>query len=401
MERAKVLHIITHLGVGGALDNTLLTVKGLSRERYEVDLAAGVLTGDYYELWQERAEACADKVILFRDLQREPHPAKDKRVLQQLTDFIRERNYDIVHTHTAKAGVIGRIAAKRAGAAKVVHTFHSFGWQDAHDFHTVLWRRSLAHLKRRFYIGLERYAAGLSDALVTVSELNKKEALELKVGPAEKFVTIYSGVDLGCFRDLTVDRNSLIRSLELSPERPIVGMIGRLSTQKAPLDFVQAAKIVLDRRPDVQFILAGDGPLEALVAKAIGSETRIRMLGFRNDVPELLSILDIFVLTSLWEGLGRALTEAMIMGVPVAATSVDGIPELVSHRSTGLLSPPGNPRAMGENILWLLDHPKEAQEMSRSARKRVVPAFSAERMIEDTDALYQRLLGRKSALLAV
>ncbi|MCI0698398.1 glycosyltransferase family 4 protein [candidate division KSB1 bacterium] len=401
MERVKVLHIITHLGVGGALDNTLITIKGLSRDRYEVDLAAGILTGNYYELWQERAEACADKVILFRDLQRAPHAAKDKRVLQQLTDFIRERNYDIVHTHTAKAGVIGRIAAKRAGVATVVHTYHSFGWQDAHDFHAALWRRSLAHLKRRFYIRLERYAAGLSDALVTVSELNKKEALELEVGPAEKFVTIYSGVDLECFRDLTVDRNSVIRSFELSSERPIVGMIGRLSTQKAPLDFVQAAKIVLARRPDVQFILAGDGPLEAAVSRAIGAETRIKMLGFRNDVPKLLSILDIFVLTSLWEGLGRALTEAMIVGVPVAATSVDGIPELVSHRSTGMLSPPGNPHAMAENILWLLDHPKEAQEMSRSARKRVVPAFSAERMVEETDALYQRLLGQRSALLTV
>lgn len=396
MKRTKVLHLITHLGVGGALDNTLLTVKGLSRDRYEVDLGAGALNGNHHELWQERAETSADKVIMFQDLQRPPHPAKDKHVLQQLTEFIKERKYDIVHTHCAKAGVVGRMAAKRAGSAIVVHTYHSFGWQVAYDFHPALWRRSLTNLKREFYIRLERYAAGLADALVTVSELNKQEALDLKIGPAEKFVTIYSGVDLQSFRDLAVDRNSIARSFELSSERPIVGMIGRLSTQKAPLDFVQAAKTVLERRPDVQFILAGDGPLEADVAQAIGPETRIKMLGFQNDVPKLLTILDIFALPSLWEGLGRALTEAMIMGVPVVATSVNGIPELVSHRTTGMLSPPGNPRALAENILWLLDHPEEARHMSGAAKKRVVPAFSAERMIEETDALYQRLLGQKN-----
>jgi glycosyltransferase involved in cell wall biosynthesis len=183
--------------------------------------------------------------------------------------------------------------------------------------------------------------------------------------------------------------------LGLSPNQPIVGTIGRLSTQKAPLDFVAAANIVLQQKPDVQFIMIGDGPLASQVRQAIGDEQRIKLFGYRDDVPEVMSILDLFVLSSLWEGLGRALTEAMIVGVPVAATAVDGVPELVTHQQTGLLSPPGTPARLAENIIWILDHPEEAQRMSQSARNRVVPTFGAERMVEQIEALYERLLLEK------
>jgi glycosyltransferase involved in cell wall biosynthesis len=181
----------------------------------------------------------------------------------------------------------------------------------------------------------------------------------------------------------------------LSPNLPIIGTIGRLSIQKAPLDFITAAKIVLQQKPDVQFIMIGDGPLASEVDQAIGDEQRIKLFGYRDDVPEILSILDMFVISSLWEGLGRALTEAMLVGVPVAATAVNGVPELVIHKETGLLSPPGDPARLAENITWSLDHPDEVQTMKQSARNRVVPDFSAERMVEKIEALYERLLAEK------
>lgn len=393
MAKTKILHLITHLGFGGAQDNTLLTVKGHSRQRFEVHLAAGQ---DYTD-WTNRGLACADTFSLFPDLHRSGRPQADVRALNQLTDFFRTHKYDIVHTHSAKAGTLGRIAARRAKVPIIIHTFHSFGWQVTRTSHTRPAQLAVSSLKKWFYILLERYAASMSDALITVSELNRQEAINMNLAPPEKFTTIYSGIDLNRFK-VNVDRVKQCRSLGLSPDRPIIGTIGRLSTQKAPLDFVAAAHRVLQQKPDVQFIMVGDGPLAAEVQQAIGAEPRIKVLGYRSDVPEILSVLDVFGLSSLWEGLGRALTEAMIMNVPVAATAVDGVPELVSHHETGLLSPPGDPARLAENITWLLDHPLEADSMRQHARNRVVPTFSAERMVEQIEALYERLLIEKGVV---
>lgn len=387
MEKIKVLHLITHLGIGGAQDNTLLTVKGHSRDRYEVHLAAGQ---DYTD-WVAQGQAYADAFFLFPDLRRSVQPQTDIRTLNQITRFLKEHKYHIVHTHSAKAGTLGRIAAHRAKVPITIHTYHSFGWQVARTANARPWQTYKSSLKEWIYIQVERYAASLSDALITVSELNKQEAININLAPPEKFTTIYSGIDLNRFK-VNVERIEKCHSLGLSPKQPIIGTIGRLSTQKAPLDFVAAAKIVLQQKPDVQFIMVGDGPLASEVRQAIGAEQRIKVFGYRDDVPELLSILDMFVLSSLWEGLGRALTEAMIMGVPVAATAVDGVPELVTHRETGLLSPPGDPAGLADNIIWLLDYPEEAQRMRQSARTRVVPTFSAERMVGQIEALYERLL---------
>jgi glycosyltransferase involved in cell wall biosynthesis len=390
MGKIKVLHLITHLGIGGAQDNTLLTVRDLSRQRYEVHLATGL---DYTD-WEERGRAYADAFFLFPGLRRSVLPHTDILALNQITDFLRKHQYHIVHTHSAKAGTVGRIAARRAKVPVIIHTFHSFGWQVARTVHARPWQPYTSSLKEWLYILVERYAASLCDALITVSELNKQEAFSVNLAPREKFTTIYSGIDLNRFK-VDVDRAKKCRSLGLLPHQPIIGTIGRLSTQKAPLDFVAAAKAVLQQKADVQFIIVGDGPLASKVHQAIGDEQRIKLFGYRDDVPELLAILDIFVLSSLWEGLGRALTEAMIMGVPVAATAVDGVPELVTHQQTGLLSPPGDPAQLAQNIIWLLDHPEEAHRMRQSATSRVVPTFSAEQMVERIEALYERLLIEK------
>ncbi len=396
MERIKVLHLITHFGYGGALDNTLLTVQRLSRERYEVHLAAGKLAPpNGYTDWEARARECSDALFVFPNLLRPIHLPSDLKALQQITDFIREQKYQIVHTHCAKAGVLGRIAARRAGVPVVIHTYHSFGWQVAHTFYPAVWKNCVSSAKKWLYVLLERYGASLSDALITVADLSKREALHYNLAPPEKFTTIYSGIDLDRFCTRSASRNKLCRSFGLNPERPIIGTVGRLSTQKAPLDFVRAAKIILQYKPEVQFIMAGNGPAAPEVEKAIGAEQRIKKLGFQGNVPEILGMLDIFVLSSLWEGLGRALTEAMAMGLPVAATNVNGVPELVAHGKTGMLSPPREPIQLAANITWLLDHPSEAREMGARARERVLSAFGIEMMVAQIEELYERFLAEK------
>jgi glycosyltransferase involved in cell wall biosynthesis len=396
MERIKILHLITHLGFGGALDNTLLTVKGHSRDRYDVHLAAGEMEPwEDYSDWSGRAEEYADSLFILPDLHRSVHLLHDLRAIRQIENLIKKERYQIVHTHTSKAGILGRIAARRAGVPIVVHTFHAFGWQVAQTQDTSVQRNYLQFLKEQFFVAVERYGAAISDGLIAVADLNKQEAIARKVVSPEKIVTIYSGIDLERFSTCTKDRNELCQSLGLDPDRPIVGIIGRLSTQKAPLDFVKAAKQVCRYNARVQFIMVGDGPLAAEVQKAIGQEQRIKVLGFTEHVTEIFSILDVFALSSLWEGLGRALTEAMIMNVPVAATRVGGVPELVIDKETGLLSDPGDTLQLAENIMWLLDHPAEARRMSACARDRVVPAFNGRHMVERIEALYERLLVEK------
>jgi glycosyltransferase involved in cell wall biosynthesis len=396
MERIKVLHIITHLGVGGGLDNTLITVKGLSRDRYEVHLAAGELeAGEHYSDWSTRAKEYSDELFHFPDLRRPIDFRRDLSVLRQMTNFIKNQNYEIVHTHYAKAGLLGRIAARRAGVPIIIHTYHTFSWKVAHAFHSSAWRNYISSAKERLYVAIERYAASLCDALITVCELNKQEAITRNIAPSEKFVKIYSGIDLSRFQVPSNEGRILCQKFGLNPKFPIIGNVGRLSNQKSPLDFVEAAKIVLQHHPHAQFLMVGDGPLGFQTQDAIGSEDRIRVVGFQDNVPEILALLDIFALSSLWEGLGRALTEALIMSLPVAVTSVGGVPELVIHQETGLLSPPGEPAELAENIVWLLDHPQEAKIMGKKARQKVLADFSAEKMIEQIENLYENSLDKK------
>ena len=397
MNRVKVLHVITHLGVGGALDNTLLTVQGLPRSRFEVHLAAGELCpDDSYSSWEQRSRDSADALFLFPEMKRPVNPRQDNRVIKQMTRLIEREKYDIVHTHCSKAGVIGRIAARRAGVPVVVHTCHAFGWQVARQPEASLAKKLASAAKQRLYLGVDRYAASISDALITVAELNKKDAVEHRLAPADKISTIYSGIDMSKLFD-RAHRDDVWRQFGLDPSRPVLGTAGRLCTQKAPLDFVEAVKSVLQARPDIQVVMLGDGPMAREVEEAIGGESRITMLGFRENGPEIVGAMDIFALSSLWEGLGRALTEALIMGVPAAATDVDGIPELIKHGETGLLSPPGQPHRLAENILWLLEHPEEARKIGKQASERVTPMFSAQQMVDQIEALYMQLLTEKRA----
>lgn len=393
-----MLHLITHMGIGGAQDNTLATVERHDRDRFEVHIAAGDEQAD----WAPRALAAADKLIWFEDLHREPMPTTDFRLVSKLATFMREQRYDIVHTHCAKAGVVGRIAAHRAGVPVVTHTFHLFAWQAESGVGGSLHRRAISAAKKSAYVMLERYTASLSNVLITVCEQNRRQATEMRLAPAEKLVTIYSGIELGRYV-ASRERRELRVELGLDPDRPVVGSIGRLADQKAPLDLVTAAKRVLKERPDAQIVVVGDGPLAGEVRQAAEDEPRIHLVGYRSDVPNILSAFDVFMQASLWEGLGRAATEAMIMRLPVAATAVDGVPELVEHGVTGLLSKPHDPAELAANVVRLLNDPSAALEMGERGYHRVVPAFDVDHMVKSIEQVYNKefaSVGQGKATLA-
>lgn len=378
-KKIKVLHIITHLSIGGAQDNTLITVERLDRQKFEVSLVCSP-DGD----WVQRAQKIKELNLIFvEQLSRKIQIVNDLAAFWKTYKIIKKGKYDIVHTHSSKPGVLGRIAAKLSNVPVVIHTIHGF------PFHNYM-----RPIKRYFYIGIERLLSRFSDKIVTVSTLNLEKAVELKLAEPGKFVNIYSGIDFERF-DVKVDTAHMKTKLGILNGEKIVGMVGRLCEQKAPLDFVKAIPEVLEARDDVRFVIVGDGELKekiVVLSKQLSVDSKLLLLGFRDDVPELLRLFDVFVLTSLWEGLGRSLTEAMYTARPVVATNVEGVPELVKNGKTGILVEPKDIQSIAKGILHILDDEKNARKIGQAAAERIGKVFTAEAMVANLEKLYLDLV---------
>ena len=376
--KLKVLHIITNLPVGGAQDNTLITVDELDKERYEVTLMSAA-EGD----WLDRALKMKNvKLIFINELVRPIHLIYDMLALFKIYRIIRKEEYDIVHTHSSKPGFSGRIAAKLAGVPIIVHTVHGFPFNDF-----------MNPLLKSFFITLEKALAKISNVLVTVSKLNMQKIVELKIADPARLVNIYSGIYFDKFERKT-DIVSKKKELGLDPKMKVIGMVGRLSNQKSPQYFLDAIPAIAKAHPDTRFLLIGDGELrgdlEARI-KELDIHDRTQILGFREDVPDLLQLMDIYVLSSCWEGLGRSLTEAMYLKKPVVATAVEGVPEIVETGKTGVLVPPRDPESISRAVISLLGDPAQTKELGENAHQKVAKKFSAYKMVEQIDQLYQEL----------
>ncbi|RLC71029.1 MAG: glycosyltransferase family 1 protein [Chloroflexi bacterium] len=381
----KVLHIITRLIVGGAQENTMLTAVLLDPSRCAVDVVSGPQTGSEGSLIEEFRTRDIPLTI-EPALVREINPLKDLLALFRLTRFIRRGRYTIVHTHSSKAGILGRWAAYLAGTPIIVHTVHGWGH---HDRQSPLVRRS--------YILLERVTQRITDKLIVVSPRNIEKGLADGIGTPEKYITIRSGIELDRFRRPSRSREDVRAELGIPVDSAVVGTVTRLSPQKAPLDFLDAAAHVAAQQPNVHFVIVGDGPLRADVEAQVVTlklTERIHLTGLRRDVPDLLHSFDIFALSSLWEGLPRVLPQAMAAGLPIVATAVDGNAEAVTDGVNGLLTPPGDPQAMAAALLRLLDNPSLHRKMGEAGRTRA-DEFGARKMVSDIAALYEKLLAER------
>lgn len=387
--RFRVLHPITRLIVGGAQENTMLTAALLDPTRYETSILAGPQTGPEGEIISE-VRARGIPLTILPELVRELNPAQDLLALVKLTRFMRRGRYHIVHTHSSKAGILGRLAARLAGVPVIVHTVHGWGFYEGQ--HPAV---------RALYIALERLVDRCSDRLIVVSRLNAEKGLAVGISRPEKYVTIFSGIDVETYARPTMDRATVRAALGIPAAAPVMGTVGRLSPQKAPLDWVRAAAVVAQAVPAARFVYVGDGPLrpavESLIAE-LGLSDRAILTGLRRDVPDLLAAFDVFALTSLWEGLPRTIPQALAAGVPVVSTRVDGVEEAITDGVNGLLVPPGQPQALGEAVIALLQDPARAQRLAEAGRRRAQD-FSLHKMIAQIDALYQELLARKGVRL--
>ena len=374
-----VAHVITKLELGGAQQNTLFTVSHLAPTRYRRVL----ITGEPGILDVE-ARALPD--VQFHQvpsLVRPIRPISDVRALLALIRLLARLKPTIVHTHSSKAGILGRWAAGLTGVPIVIHSIHGFGFT---KYQHPLVRRGL--------LALERSAARFTTRFFAVSEANRRLGVELGLFSEEHSTVIRSGIDLEAIRRTTVDRDGKTRELGFEPGRPIVGMVAPLKPQKAPVDFVRTAALIHRDRPDVRFLLVGDGALRRAVeaeVKRLGLSDCFRLAGWRRDVAEIMHCLDVFVLTSLWEGLPRVYLEALSSGVPVVGTRVGGAAEVVQDGVNGFLAEAGDLHTLADRVVHLLTHAEKRREMGERARSLPVQ-FDLREMVRRQEKEYEALL---------
>lgn len=378
--RIKVLHVITRF-VAGSGGNTLTSAVGMDPERYEV-WVAGMPGGP---LWRE-AEAAGVRTVAVEHMSERIDPVADARACAELVRLIRRERFSVVHTHCAKAGFLGRVAARACGVPVVVHTFHAL---PVHP--------GLGAAKRAAYLGLDRSVRRLADRYVAVAPRLAREAVEQRIVPPGRIVVVPSAVALD---DIPTKADPAVRrELGVPADAPLVGTVGRIVAQKCPLDFVRMCAHVHRQRPEVRFVMVGDTTLEsagleeATRAEAERLGVPVLFTGFRDDAPRVAASFDVYVVPSAYEGLGRALTEAMASARPVVATAVNGVPDLVEPGVTGLLAEPNDPAGLARAVLWMLDHPGEARRMAVQGRHRVRSHFAPAQMCRALDETYRELLG--------
>ena len=385
----KIIHIITRLDMGGSAQNTLHTCKKLSG-KYETILVHGPsyesrmtdLEKRIIEDGVEAANAQGVKVIPLPSMVRSIRPLKDFRALLSLVWLIFKEKPDIVHTHSSKAGILGRLAAKIAGVPYIIHTPHG------HVFYG-----HFGILASKLFLWIERIFSKFTDRMVALTNGEKNDYLKLSVCPPDKVFKIHSGVDLKQFMQPNGDRVEKRRSLGLDQNSTVIGFVGWLLPIKGPAYLLKAMAHIWPDYPTVSLVMVGKGKLDVdLRAQALkmNANGKIKFLGWREDIHEIMPVFDLLVLPSLNEGMGRVLVEAMAAGKPVVASEVGGIPDLVRHGETGYLVRPADEKALANGIKKLLNDPERAQQMGQRG-KEYCRQFSLEAMIEKLDDLYSDL----------
>lgn len=377
----RILHLITRLDRGGSTTSTLLTVAGLS-PRFRSHLAYG-RSREVPVLARELQRTV--EMTEIAELVREIAPLKDLVALRKLYRLIRRGKFDLVHTHSSKAGFLGRVAARLAGVPAIVHTPHGH----------VFWGYFGA-ARTRLYVLLERWAATFTDRIIGLTEQEAREHLEFKIGTPGHFVSIGSGVELERFRAPSLG-SDVRATLGLPPEAFLVGSVGRLEPVKGHRYLLEAFRDLASGFPDLFLALVGEGELSSALrafARRSGFSDRIRFLGWREDIPALVRAFDLFALPSLNEGMGRALVEAMAAGLPIVASRAGGIPEVLGGGAAGLLVEAGDARALARGIEELLVNPALRLRLGAAARERA-RRYSVEVMLQKTEALYRELLEEK------
>ena len=378
--KTKVFHVITKLELGGAQKVTLMTLDRLPRDRYEVGLVSGP-----QGLLREQAEKINGLHCMWiPSLVRQVRPVKDLGAFIGMWKLFRRERPDIVHTHSSKAGILGRWAAWLAGVPVIFHTAHGFGFNDFQGA-----------LARAFYVGLEKITRLITTKPVMVSRANAARAESLGILRPGEWILCRDAISTGEFMT-SEPRSKSLEAWGIPPDRVVVGMVACFKPQKSPVDFIDVAALVLEKRQDVHFVVAGDGDLRPDIEARIeehGIGDHVTLLGWVSDMPEVYRNLDIFVLTSLWEGQPCVFAEAMASSLPIVATAADGAREAISEGINGYVHEPRDVAAMARSVVQLVEQPQLRGKMGAAGLERV-HEFDIDTSVSRLDAAYREVLDR-------
>jgi glycosyltransferase involved in cell wall biosynthesis len=385
-EPIRVLRVIARLNMGGPALHVAYLSAGLARRGYETTLVAGSLARGEGSMAYVAEEPGVD-VVRLDALSREIAPIRDALSILRLARLIREQRPRILHTHTAKAGTVGRLAALLAGDARpevVVHTFHG---------HVL--RGYFGPVKSTAFRLLERLLARVTTRLIAVSPQVRDDLVALGVASAEKFSVVRLGIELDERLDTAVPGADARARLGIGPERFVVGWVGRMTGVKRTDDVLEALRLLRERGIDAVLLMVGDGPDRHHVeerASELGIVRHCLFLGYQEDVSGWYRAFDAMILPSANEGTPVVVIEALAAGCPVVATSVGGVPDVVREGIDGFLVPPRDTEALAERLARLAQDPELRARMGAAGRESVPPRYAVERLVGDIDELYRSLL---------
>ena len=387
----RVLRVIARLNVGGpALHVTLLNA-GMDRDRFATWLVTGTENPGEGSLRDYAVARGVEPLVIPEILGQASLAPRDVVALAKLISLVRRIRPHVVHTHTAKAGFLGRLAALATGVPVVVHTYHG------HVLSGYYGRVRTAGLRV-----MERGLARVSDRLIAVSERVRDDLVAFGVAPAERFTVVPLGLDLVPMFAAHDHRGALRRELGLDPDTPLVGIVGRLFPIKNHTLFLAAVARLRAVHPDARGLVVGDGVLRGDLqerARQPDLADRVIFTGWRHDLPRIYADLDVLVVSSHNEGTPVSAIEAMAAGCAVVATRVGGLPDLIDDGRTGTLVAPGDPVALATAIGHVLADPTRAEPMRHAARVDVEQRFMASRLVNDLQDLYQKLLAEKGVVV--
>lgn len=379
-ERVRVAQVLEAV-VGGTKKHVLDLCRNLDPERFELCAVLSPLRdpdpGATRALLEE-----AGVEVFHVPMRRGPAPLADMQAVRRIAQFLRRARPHILHAHSAKAGLLGRLAARRARVPAVVYTPHSFPFT-----------MTVARPLREAYLRVERVLGRRTDCVVCVCETERETALRARVAPPERLVVIENGIAFT--PPLEVDRAQKLAALGLPADARVILCVGDLRAQKGHEFAVRAMRAVLEGEPRARLLIAGEGPLGARLQRmAAPPGDRVRLLGPRDDVPELLACCDIFCQPSLWEGCPYALIEAAAAGCVLVGSAIPGIVDIIEDGVTGLLARPGSAEDLARTLLEALHRDDGRGEWGRAAQRLVMQRHTLERMVSLTAALYVELAGR-------
>lgn len=379
----RIVHIITRLIIGGAQENTILTCEGLHKKGHDVTLITGPTIGPEGSL-VERAMQGGYDCIEADKLIRSINPIADLRALRQLRDMLASIKPDVVHTHSSKAGILGRIAAAKARVPAIIHTVHGMSFN-----------RTQSALTQRVYAAAERHCANHTHRIACVADAMRDQMLAAGIGRPEQYITVRSGMETATFDPALYDAEKVRAEWNVPDNAVVVGTVARLFKNKGYEQLIEIMALAARAEPRLRFVWIGDG------ADRAAYETELKRRDLRDrvaitglvppaEIPRLLSGIDILAHASQWEGLPRAVVQALLMEKPAVSFNIDGAPEVVKPNETGELAPLNDCNAFANAITSLAADAQRRQRLGQTGRERCLIEFSKETMVKKLEELYER-----------